>query len=169
MERLTFKETDGKRGIVGMNKRNEKEKLLESIDKLIAYEETGIEPEEAEKLKKYYDYRHELASKHPGILQCIQDSLVVQIELRVVVDGLSIRYTRLPDNFAYEFVVNGVNNQDEIDHAHSKIEKVVKAMINQSFDHGCSWRVVDTISNREKVERYHQYIEIVNFRIRDAG
>ena len=168
MKRLTFKKIDGTFGVVGMNESNERTKHSEAIDKLIAYEETELEPEEVQKIKDYYDHRHKLVSKHPGILQHIQDTLVVQTELRVVVDGLSIRYTRVPDNFAYEFVVNGVNNQNEINNAHAKIEKVVHAMINQSFDHGSSWRVVDTISNCEKVERYGQYIERVNFRIRDV-
>lgn len=169
MKRLTFKESVGKRGIVGMNKTNEKEKVLQAVDKLISYEETEMEPEEVQKLKEYYEHRRKLISRHPGILQHIQDTLVVQTELRVVVDGLSIRYTRLPDDFAYEFVVDGVTNQEEIDIAHSKIKRIVTAMINQSFDHGSSWRETDTKICTDRVERYAQYVERVYFRIRDAG
>ena len=46
MNRLTFKELNGEWGIVGMNSENESEKLYSVASKLLAYEETGLSPEE---------------------------------------------------------------------------------------------------------------------------
>lgn len=169
MKRLTFKESDGTYGIVGLNESNEREKLLEVTGKLISYEETELEPEEVQNLKEDFKHSRKIITVYPGIQQHIQDGLIVQTELRVIVDGISIGYTRLPDDFAYEFVVNNVISQIEIDIAHEKIRKVVTAMINQSFDHGSSWRETDTKICTDLVERYAQYVETVYFRIRDAG
>ena len=49
--RLTFKEPDGKWGIVGMNKENEEQKMYDVACKLKDYEETGLSPQEVENLK----------------------------------------------------------------------------------------------------------------------
>lgn len=166
MIRLTYNEPNGKWGIVGMDESNQDQKMYAVAAKLMDYEKIGLNPDEVERLKEQFEENQQ--KKNPEIRQITQRDLAIQTELCVVVDGLPIRYTRLPDDFAYEFVVNGVNNQNEITNAHAKIEKVVHAMINQSFDHGSSWRVGATFRNCEKVERYGQYIERVNFRIRDV-
>lgn len=50
MNRLTFKEPSGKWGVVGMNADNKEEKAYGCICKLLAYEETGLEPAEIEEL-----------------------------------------------------------------------------------------------------------------------
>ena len=167
MIRLTYNEPNGKWGIVGMDESNQDQKMYAVAIKLMHYEKIGLNPDEVERMKKHFEEME--PKKNTEIRQRIQKDLVVQTELRVTVDGVPIRYTRLPDDFAYEFVVNGVNNQDEIDIAHEKIRKVVTAMINQSFDHGSSWRETDTKICTDRVERYAQYVERVYFRIRDAG
>lgn len=46
MNRLTFRNTDGGFGVIGMNESNEAEKVIACISKLAAYEDTGKEPEE---------------------------------------------------------------------------------------------------------------------------
>ncbi len=49
--RLTFKEPDGTWGIKGMNESNQDKKLYGVSKKLLDYEETGLSPEEVERLK----------------------------------------------------------------------------------------------------------------------
>ena len=48
MNRLTFKEPNGKWGIVGMNAENEREKTYGCLCKLLDYEELGLNPDEVE-------------------------------------------------------------------------------------------------------------------------
>ena len=51
MKRLTFKEPSGKWGVVGMNADNENEKIYGCLNKLLDYEETGLEPADIIRLK----------------------------------------------------------------------------------------------------------------------
>ena len=51
MQRLTFKEADGKFGVVGMNKQNEELMLYACVRKLLKYEETELSPDEVLFLK----------------------------------------------------------------------------------------------------------------------
>lgn len=53
MSRLTFKEPNGKWGIVEMNSQNESEKIYAVANKLLDYEETGLTPDEVHELKAY--------------------------------------------------------------------------------------------------------------------
>ena len=51
MKRLTFREQNGIWGIVGMNADNENEKIYGCLNKLLDYEETGLEPADIIRLK----------------------------------------------------------------------------------------------------------------------
>lgn len=51
MQRLTFKEPDGRLGVVGMNKNNEELMLHACVRKLLKYEETELSPDEVLFLK----------------------------------------------------------------------------------------------------------------------
>lgn len=51
MKRLTFREQNGRWGIVGMNADNENEKIYGCLNKLLDYEETGLEPADIIRLK----------------------------------------------------------------------------------------------------------------------
>lgn len=52
MNNLTFIEPNGNWGVVGMNKENVEDKMLEVAMKLRDYEQTGMEPEEVAYMKE---------------------------------------------------------------------------------------------------------------------
>lgn len=51
MGRLTYKESDGTFGVAGMNAENQEEKLYACVCKLLKYEDTGLSPDDVDKLK----------------------------------------------------------------------------------------------------------------------
>ena len=51
MDRLTFCD-NGRVGITGMNQRNESAKVIEAVNKLKEYEDTGLSPQEITDLIK---------------------------------------------------------------------------------------------------------------------
>ena len=53
MKRLTYQESDGRFGVVGMKAGNEDKKLYACVCKLKDYENTGLSPDEIEKLNDF--------------------------------------------------------------------------------------------------------------------
>lgn len=53
MTRLTFKKDNGNCEIVGMNKDNEDKKMYAVASKLLDYEETGLSPEDVERVNDF--------------------------------------------------------------------------------------------------------------------
>ena len=85
-------------------------------------------------------------------------------------DKYQVLYKRVPNEFAYEFEIFGMpqNNKEFPDEI---IDNIVKRMISQSYDHGSSWRE----TSREFIEEFPYYSGVsfykykVSFRVRDAG
>ena len=55
MIRLTYKEPNGNWGIIGMNEKNEDQKMYAVAAKLRDYEETDLSPNEVEELNDFAD------------------------------------------------------------------------------------------------------------------
>ncbi len=86
MKRLTFKEPSGKWGIVGMNTDNENEKIYGCLNKLLDYEETGLEPADAIRLKsKLEDMEENLQTIEKELRQ-----LKSKIRVGTVIQGYKI-------------------------------------------------------------------------------
>lgn len=95
----------------------------------------------------------------------------VQTGLAVKVDGKRVDYKRREQGFSYEFVVGIGEYEDwckDVKSAREKVDKLVKAMVSQSYDHGAQWRTTESYEDTTRVSRYGQYVAIVSFRIRDA-
>ena len=98
-----------------------------------------------------------------------EDEMIpTQLKLKVN-DKYQVNYSRVPGEFAYEFEMFGLP-QNRKDIADEIIDNIVRKMINQSYDHGASWRE----TNREFIEEF-SYVDVssykykVSFRVRDAG
>lgn len=90
----------------------------------------------------------------------------IPTQLRVKVnEQYDVYYKRLGNTFGYEFIFykfQGVTNEM----ARAITDEIVLRMIDQSYDHGSSWRENNV---REIVETDFQIIVKVYFGVRDAG
>ena len=90
----------------------------------------------------------------------------IPTQLRVKVnEQYDVYYKRLGNTFGYEFIFykfQGVTNEM----ARAITDEIVLRMIDQSYDHGSSWRENNV---REIVETDFQIIVKVYFEVRDAG
>ena len=90
----------------------------------------------------------------------------IPTQLRVKVnDQYDVYYEALADVFGYEFTffkIQGITKEM----ATAITDEIVLRMIDQSYDHGSSWRESNV---REIVETDFQIIVKVYFRVRDAG
>ena len=86
MKRLTFREQNGIWGIVGMNADNENEKIYGCLNKLLDYEETGLEPADIIRLKsKLEDMEENLQTIEKELRQ-----LKSKIRVGTVIQGYKI-------------------------------------------------------------------------------
>lgn len=93
----------------------------------------------------------------------IPDDQTIPTQLRLTADGVHVYYNRLPDRFAYRFTVY---TQDE-NAAANIVEEIAHIMVNQSYDHGASWRIKTIVQVSD--ESVMSYTYDVDFRFRDAG
>ena len=96
------------------------------------------------------------------------ETIPTRLRLKVN-DNYEVLYKRDPDDFAYEFEIYGMP-QDNKAYADEIITSIVNTMINQSYDHGVYWRETE----RQFFGEFpycgkSSYRYIVSFRIRDAG
>lgn len=78
MKRLTFKEENGKFGVVGMNEDNQDEKLYMCVKKLKDYEDLGLNPDEL-------DFKlHELEEKDELLKTYDKRLLIYQDEEKII-------------------------------------------------------------------------------------
>lgn len=92
------------------------------------------------------------------------ETIPTQLRLKAN-DQYDVYYKRLGNTFGYEFIFykfQGVTNEM----ARAITDEIVLRMIDQSYDHGSSWRENNV---REIVETDFQIIVKVYFRVRDAG
>lgn len=95
----------------------------------------------------------------------IPDSEVVPTKLRLLVDGKHIPYTKLTNQFGYDFEFNNGETDAE---AFELANYLAQIMCDQSYDHGSEWRVT-SITLLEQSERF-KIGEIVRvlFRVKDS-
>lgn len=88
----------------------------------------------------------------------------IPTRLRLKVDGIDVYYSRLHDQFGYDFEFYSVTEEEAMDIT----ENLAAIMCSQSYDHGSQWRVI-AIYPVEQDERY-KASEIVRviFRVRDS-
>lgn len=90
----------------------------------------------------------------------------IPIQLRLKVnEQYDVYYESIATAFGYEFTffkIQGVTQEMAI----AITDEIVLRMIDQSYDHGSSWRESNV---REIVETDFQIIVKVYFRVRDAG
>ncbi len=88
----------------------------------------------------------------------------IPTRLRLKVDGIDVYYSRLHDQFGYDFEFYGVTEEKAMEIT----ENLTAIMCSQSYDHGSQWRVT-AIYPVEQDERY-KASEIVRviFRVRDS-
>jgi len=98
------------------------------------------------------------------IEQIINPNEIVQTQMSVEVDGIRVDYCDEPYNFTYHFYTS----HETLENSRDAVDKVVEALMYQSYDHGSEWRIVGTKENFAKFERYEQYEKIVRFRIKDS-
>jgi len=82
----------------------------------------------------------------------------------VDVDGVKVNYYNDPFKFCYHFYTSF----ETLDNSRKAIDKVIRALIKQSYDHGQVWRIVDWTGNSENMERFEQYEITVKFRTKDS-
>jgi len=105
------------------------------------------------------------------IIEQILDKKEVQTGLAVKVDGKRVDYKRREHGLSYEFVIGIGEDKDwckDVKEARETVNKLVKAMVSQSYDHGAQWRITELQEDTTGVSRYEQYAAIVSFRVRDA-
>ena len=100
----------------------------------------------------------------------IPNDEMIPTQLRLKVDDkYQVDYSRVPGEFAYEFEIYNMP-QNNKGYADEIIDKIVGLMVSQSYDHGVSWRE----TGREFIEEF-SYCDVssykykVSFRVRDAG
>lgn len=110
--------------------------------------------------------------------QIINEAETVQTSLAVKVDDVIVHY-RQCNNFAYEFWVYGVciNESEQeanpwlsctVDEADTAINEVVKALVDQSYNHGAQWCEKYRDAQRSDIERYAVYSVRVTFYLSDV-
>lgn len=96
----------------------------------------------------------------------IPKDTAIPLQLRLKVnDQYDVYYKRLVGIFGYEFTFfkyQGVTSEM----ARTITDEIVLRMIDQSYDHGSSWREDET---REFTENDYTITIVVHFRVRDAG
>lgn len=96
----------------------------------------------------------------------IPKDTAIPLQLRLKVnEQYDVYYEEFADVFGYEFTffkIQGVTQEM----ARAITDEIVLRMIDQSYDHGSSWRENKT---REVIENDFKIIVKVYFRVRDAG
>lgn len=92
---------------------------------------------------------------------------IVPIDMRVKVTNLygeyEVSYEKCKDEFAYEFQVFPKEMG-----AFDAVKEIILAMVEQSYDHGVSWRMTDIEEvNREDELDMYRFFKVY-FRIRDV-
>ena len=80
MKRLTFKEPNGKFGVIGMNDGNKEDKLYMCVYKLKDYEDSGLSPDDVDNLRYKIEDLTERAEKAEAALKESQERCDAAIE-----------------------------------------------------------------------------------------
>jgi hypothetical protein len=88
----------------------------------------------------------------------------IPTRLRLIVDGMHVYYEKVPNEFAYDFTLWGKAR----DNAIAIVDKLVRILCNQSYDHGAQWREVKREIVEEGTEEWEPITIRVFFRIRDT-
>ena len=123
MIRLTFREND-KFGVVGMNEENQDKKLYSCVLKLLDYEETGLSPNEINKLKQQLEENNkEIMHLKDGLNMCknikrydIGELLTENIKLKQNQIQLAIKELEKVKDFLFDMqapasVIDGIDQQ----------------------------------------------------------
>lgn len=89
----------------------------------------------------------------------------VQTYMAVDCDGICVHYFEDPDAFEYTFHVDGGANRLEAEFA---VNRIVAAMIRQSYDHGAAWRTVGETKYTAPNECKYVHTFKVRFQIKDT-
>ena len=96
----------------------------------------------------------------------IPKDTAIPLQLRLKVnEQYDVYYEASADVFGYEFTffkIQGITKEM----ATAITDEIVLRMIDQSYDHGSSWREDET---REFTENDYTITIVVHFRVRDAG
>ena len=114
-KRLTYKEPNGKFGVVGMNEDNREEKLYSCVMKLMDYEEQGLAPSEVEFLKKLYDDSVMEQDKLRAELEKTQSRFITKVGLLIEAEyekAKKLDYVKKPLAFALYKVWKMVDKQN---------------------------------------------------------
>lgn len=91
---------------------------------------------------------------------------IIPTKLRLKKDNIQVVYERCMNDFAYEFNVYELNDEQE---GTDLIKEIANQMCLQSYDHGQEWRIKDIELKECEINNLIKHgTWVVSFRIKDS-